>query len=211
MRVCTRCGSALDDNAKFCTICGQPVEVATVGQMKRRRTVAIVVAVAVLLALVASAIVVVMANPFGAVDRQQEEQSSAVVQVERTEGDSTAPTDDSQQSASEEDETQTDAATIQTKDGYVCPDSSTHVYTDSELYAMDAATLEIARNEIFARYGREFNNERLQSYFDAQPWYTRRYSPEEFDAMDNPLNATEKENVENMLRVQTDLEDRAGE
>lgn len=88
---------------------------------------------------------------------------------------------------------------------YVCPDSATHVYSDSELYAMSADELELARNEIYARYGRGFSTDYLQEYFDSQAWYTRKYSPEEFDAMTSPLNATEQQNVANMLRVEKDL------
>ncbi len=88
---------------------------------------------------------------------------------------------------------------------FVCPDSDTHLYTDSELYAMSPDDLEIARNEIYARYGRGFNSTSLQGYFDSQAWYTRLYSPEEFDAMESPLNSIEQENVVNMLRVETDL------
>lgn len=88
---------------------------------------------------------------------------------------------------------------------FVCPDSGTHLYTDSELYAMSPDDLEIARNEIYARYGRGFNSTSLQGYFDSQAWYTRLYSPEEFDAMESPLNSVEQENVVNMLRVETDL------
>ncbi|MDM8299435.1 YARHG domain-containing protein [Collinsella tanakaei] len=88
---------------------------------------------------------------------------------------------------------------------YVCPDSATHVYSDNELYAMSADELELARNEIYARYGRGFSTDYLQAYFDSQAWYTRKYSPEEFDAMASPLNATEQQNVDNMLRVEKDL------
>ena len=71
--------------------------------------------------------------------------------------------------------------------GFVLPDSDTHLYTVEEL--------EIARNEIYARHGRGFNDSTLQAYFDAQDWYERKYSPEEFDAMDGVMNQTELANV----------------
>lgn len=88
---------------------------------------------------------------------------------------------------------------------YVCPESSSRVLSDEELYAKGADWLELARNEIYARYGRGFATDYLQEYFDAQPWYTRRYSPEEFDAMPTPLNSIEQQNATNMLRVEKDL------
>ncbi|WP_270575013.1 YARHG domain-containing protein, partial [Candidatus Collinsella stercoripullorum] len=70
---------------------------------------------------------------------------------------------------------------------------------------MTADELELARNEIYARYGRGFSTDYLQKYFDSQAWYTRLYSPEEFDAMTSPLNSVEQQNVANMLRVEKDL------
>lgn len=79
--------------------------------------------------------------------------------------------------------------------GFVLPDSDTHLYTVEELEGLTEWELEIARNEIYARHGRGFNDSTLQAYFDAQDWYERKYSPEEFDAMDGVMNQTELANV----------------
>ncbi|WP_026657782.1 YARHG domain-containing protein [Butyrivibrio sp. AC2005] len=63
--------------------------------------------------------------------------------------------------------------------------------------------LRLARNEIFARHGRTFKDQKLQDYFNSKSWYTPRYSPEEFDSkMDQILNVWEKSNVETIKQVE---------
>ena len=85
---------------------------------------------------------------------------------------------------------------------YVLPDSNSRYYSKDELYNMTLEELFYARNEIFARHGRGFNNATLKSYFGAKSWYTERYSPETFDSMTSPLNSYEKKNSELMLEVE---------
>jgi len=55
--------------------------------------------------------------------------------------------------------------------GYILPDSSTRLLADSDLRGLTKEELRLARNEIYARYGRQFNDESLQNFFNAQPWY----------------------------------------
>ena len=43
--------------------------------------------------------------------------------------------------------------------------------------------LRLARNEIYARHGRKFNDSTLQSYFDSKIWYRGSISPDQFDDM----------------------------
>lgn len=81
-------------------------------------------------------------------------------------------------------------------DYYVLPESSTRVYSASELAGLSDWDLKVARNEIFARYGRGFSDTALQDYFNSKSWYTRKYSPEEFDSMTSPLNDTERANID---------------
>jgi len=62
--------------------------------------------------------------------------------------------------------------------------------------------LNYARNEIYARHGRKFNSQELQSYFNNQSWYYGIYSPEEFNP--NWLNSVEKANVEFLKKVENE-------
>lgn len=66
---------------------------------------------------------------------------------------------------------------------YILPMSSDRALTDEDLEDIkdDPWLLRVARNEIFARYGRMFNDEDLQAYFDSKDWYEPTYTPEEFD------------------------------
>ena len=98
-----------------------------------------------------------------------------------------------------------DSGSRKSMNGYVLPDSDTHLYTEEELEGYTEWELEIARNEIYARHGRGFNDSTLQSYFDAQEWYERKYSPEEFDAQTGILNETELANVATIGKVEESL------
>lgn len=66
---------------------------------------------------------------------------------------------------------------------YILPMSSQRKLTKEDLADIkdDAWMLKLARNEIFARYGRMFDNEDIQQYFDSKDWYEPKYAPKEFD------------------------------
>lgn len=90
---------------------------------------------------------------------------------------------------------------INSSRGYILPESDTRYYSESELSALSDYELYLARNEIYARHGREFNNQDLQNYFKNKDWYTARYSPESFDSLVT-LNDYEKKNAESMLAIE---------
>ena len=101
-------------------------------------------------------------------------------------------------------EVKTEQRQVFAADYYILPESSEYYLTDQDIDGMDAQELNYARNEIFARYGREFNSEELMDYFESQDWYMPVYSPEEFDS--NMLNQYEKENVKFLLSREEKLE-----
>ena len=72
--------------------------------------------------------------------------------------------------------------------------------TDADLEDMDGYTLDIMRNSIFARKGRRFSNPGLQDYFDSQPWYIPKYSPEQFSS--TLLSDLERQNIEYISEYQ---------
>ena len=86
-------------------------------------------------------------------------------------------------------------------EGFILPDSDTHLYSTSELEGLSNWELSIARNEIYARHGRTFQNEDLQGYFEAQDWYTPLYDPEEFDD-EVELSSTEIANAETIRALE---------
>ena len=72
--------------------------------------------------------------------------------------------------------------------------------TVADLEDMDGYTLDIMRNSIFARKGRRFSNPGLQDYFDSQPWYIPKYSPEQFSS--TLLSDLERQNIEYISEYQ---------
>ncbi len=87
---------------------------------------------------------------------------------------------------------------------YVLPESDSRYYTEDELEGLSTLELYYARNEIFARHGRTFNNEDLNEYFGSQPWYHGEYSPEDFDSWFAP-NEYEKANAALIGEVEREL------
>ena len=66
-----------------------------------------------------------------------------------------------------------------------------------------AAFLCYGRNEVFARHGRKFDSQELQSFFDEMDWYAPIYEPDEFDYED--LSEIEKANVDLMREREEEL------
>ena len=84
---------------------------------------------------------------------------------------------------------------------YILADSSTRRYKRSELEQLSDWELLIARNEIYARHGREFNDAELRSYFESRSWYSGTIEPKDFS--EDMLNAIEKDNAYLLLQVES--------
>lgn len=84
----------------------------------------------------------------------------------------------------------------QTRD-YIIVDSSTRLLTTNELTTLTAEELQIANNEIFARHGRKFEDEKMKMYFESKSWYHGTIEPQEFDAQyEMLLSDVEKGNIQ---------------
>ena len=90
-----------------------------------------------------------------------------------------------------------ESQTVTTGD-YILPDSSTRVYSASELDSLTSNQLWLARNEIYARHGRKFSNSTLQEYFNGKSWYNGTIAPENFD--ESVLNGVERQNVDAIMK-----------
>jgi hypothetical protein len=73
--------------------------------------------------------------------------------------------------------------------GYFFVDSDTRSLRPEELKHLSLPQLRVARNEIFARYGRIFKSEDLRTYFARRSWYVPR-------TPDGTLSRLEIANVE---------------
>lgn len=183
-----------------------------------------VVAVAVVMSLVALAAVValvVVLDPFGlrgtegsdeVVQTQQEQPAGQTNEQDAEKDDDAAASDDAAPSGGDNNvvvvvgqdgQDAEDAESREDSSTYILPDSGSHRYTAGELSDLSDWELYLARNEIFARRGREFRNEDLQRYFESQSWYTPTYSPDDFDARTSTLlNDVERANAETILKLE---------
>lgn len=99
---------------------------------------------------------------------------------------------DEQQEVQQEEPYQSSEITF--SEEYVFPYSDTHYLTEYDVGAKTKGELRIARNEIYARHGRKFNDKNLQNYFDSKSWYIGYIEPDSFVESD-VLNEVEKENI----------------
>ena len=65
---------------------------------------------------------------------------------------------------------------------------------------LSAHDLWLARNEIYARHGRRFNNTELQTYFDSKSWYKGTVNAADFN--ENVLNSYESANIKTIQAVE---------
>lgn len=65
-------------------------------------------------------------------------------------------------------------------DDYVIADSDSRYITEEDLAGLTDYEILLARNEIYARRGRIFNNEELNTYFRSKSWYSPTVSGEDF-------------------------------
>lgn len=78
-------------------------------------------------------------------------------------------------------------------DEYILPTSSIFPLDPMELADFSDNTLQIARNEIYARHGRQFDNDYLQQYFNRCTWYEGEIPPKEFQ--ESVLSQVERDNI----------------
>ncbi len=90
-------------------------------------------------------------------------------------------------------QSQTQDADASVSDGdYILPGINSRYYTENELSGLDAHTLSLARNELYARHGYIFKKPELKEYFGDKSWYT----PQVTEVPDSAFNQYEKANLE---------------
>ena len=69
---------------------------------------------------------------------------------------------------------------IAEEEEFVFADSNSRYLTEEDLDKLTSSELRIARNEIYARHHRLFDDEGLQVYFNECSWYEGMISPSDF-------------------------------
>lgn len=80
----------------------------------------------------------------------------------------------------------------------ILPQSDDRLLEREDLVGLDNWELTLARNEIFARHGRPFENPDIRAHFEGLPWY----SPDE-DYSDAWLSLIERQNADFILNHQS--------
>lgn len=83
---------------------------------------------------------------------------------------------------------------------YVLPYSSESYYSEEDLEGLSADECRIARNEIYARHGRIFDDPELQNYFESLSWYEPSVSGNSFS--DSVLNEAERYNLDLIIQYE---------
>ena len=80
---------------------------------------------------------------------------------------------------------------------YILPDSSSRYLKASDVKNLSSYQLMIARNEIYARHGRKFNDASLQQYFNSKSWYKGTVDADKFST--SVFNDYEIKNIDLIL------------
>lgn len=196
--LCPKCGAEVRGEDTFCDQCGYSLK-------KRKRTFlpAIVTLALILIAVGSTAVWIVMDDyhTLEEVRVQYQETKNSLMEENITIVQSAQDVQDESESEEEEtgaQEKEPESAQIPEQDQYILPESNSRYLTDSDIDGMSLREINYAKNEIYARHGRKFKSEELQTYFDSKSWYTGKYEPEDFDEnySSSMLNTYEKKNAE---------------
>ena len=204
---CTSCGAPLEDGTRFCTSCGAPV-----GQTRPAPRAGGAMIVGPLIGALAGAAVAVAICAFvlpgflgarsGAVAEEVAPQAEVAAEpTQQAAPEQPAETPQAAETAPAP-EPAPEPEPAPSMGTYVLPDSATRDYSREELESLSNWELYLARNELYARHGRQFRNQDLRDWFGAQPWYAGTIAPDDFD--EGILNAHEVHNRDLIKEIETE-------
>lgn len=85
---------------------------------------------------------------------------------------------------------------------YILPNSDSSYISYSDLYDLSQIEVSLARNEIYARHGRQFNTYSIREYFESKTWYEPYIDPDDFS--ESVFNEYEKENIKTIVNYEKD-------
>ena len=115
------------------------------------------------------------------------EEENAEKSTEETISESTTEENTVSEKGIEDEESETEE--VSTEDEFVFPDSDTRRLLRSELEGKNERECKIARNEIFARKGKIFDDPELQAYFESCSWYEGKNSQYEYSEYISEIEA----------------------
>lgn len=86
---------------------------------------------------------------------------------------------------------------------YIFYDSDSSYIDEDMLDQLTQEEVQLARNEIYARHGRKFTNEKIRAYFEDKSWYSPEIEADVFDEQqDSIFNKYEKKNITTIVEYE---------
>lgn len=193
MKRCENCKAKFEENATFCPMCG-----ALLQEERSHKKMIISLAALVLLAVLVAGLIWSRSQ---AIDKYETaKQETSVQQTEQkniknqaipeTVSARNAPVHETSATAGSEYGIKNHDMTGE----YILPESDTQYISSRDVAYLTNRELRLARNEIFARHGRMFDDPELSVYFNATSWYDGTIPSSSFS--DDSLSRVEKANIE---------------
>lgn len=209
---CKKCGKQVKDGAVFCAYCGtkiMPKGQSKSGSGNKSLTIPIVVAAICILVVTGAIFVVLYLNntdeKLVAEDITKEddvEQTDTIDDFSSEEIEQDIVSDSNEADSSQQEDTLSDEI-VEEASQYVLPDSDSTYLTKSDLYGLTQEDCRLARNELYARHGRKFDDEGLQEYFNSKDWYQGYIEPSDFN--DSVLNDYEIANRDLIVQFEEEM------
>jgi len=219
---CKNCGTQLKEGAVFCTNCG--TKIAPVGQdntegiqeaeVYYEQSVRTgkplqgpVIMAAALIVVLAGCLVTVFVLRGRDADQDVKAQDIILEEDDAEEDDSGEKPDEGQELSDEEEEDRPqESQTLERAEDvsrYILPNSDSAYLSLSDLTGLTKEECRLARNELYARHGRRFDDEGLQNYFNGKDWYTGYIDPADFS--DSVLNDYEMANRDLIVQYEEEM------
>ena len=215
---CTKCHAENNNDDKYCWQCGYPLQ----GEPTKTVNKIIIIGVVIFCLLIRIMFFLLLSNKrdrsIVTYNPQQEEvadngqneeniteevtqQEKDTIQEEEYEPTETQEEDTyAEEEIYPQDNSQEDEIQSEPLSDYILPDSSIRILADSEMQSLTKEELRLARNEIYARHGRRFDDQNLQDYFEQKAWYVGSIDPEDFK--ESWLSNIEKQNIKTIEKYE---------
>ncbi len=227
---CKNCGTQLKDGAAFCTNCG--MKIAPVGQSdagvaskpvppvapdkevyyeppvssKKSLQTPIIIAAVLIVAVIGCLVaVLVLRNRDTDEDVVSHDISSEKEDFEDEFIDEPEKEEEPAEEVEDErpQESQIIEESVEEVNQYILQNSDSAYLTHEDLVGLTKEECRLARNELYARHGRRFDDEGLQNYFDQKDWYTGYIDPADFS--DSVLNDFEMANRDLIVQYEEEM------
>lgn len=194
---CKYCGRDVTSGASYCPHCGKslvkkPVNKATILLIESGIIIVLVFILLGLYFLDAKRVVDDIISPPPKVNSEPKREEK--LKKEEVKNEVQEPVKEPEVEPKESEPVEEETAELE----FILPSSDSRYYLKSELEGLTKEELRLARNEIFARHGRRFEDSELQIYFESKSWYRGTDS-------DYTLNKYEQANCDLIVEYEKEL------